>query len=186
VLDTAGWADVVAWLSNEKNVAQLLTDWQAQREQGEHSIATRLDAADAQLRELRGKMGALAETIAETSRGESRRTLQEKLDRYADQVTAEEKKREQLFREAADAKAYAAAGREVREWSRIVAARGRTAAREEQRDVLRALGAQVTIWRDDYRHPDGWPQRYRIILRFTGFTGHPVTLPPAPIVSPTT
>lgn len=185
VLDPAGWADVVAWLSNEENVARLLTDWQAEREQGEHSVSTRLDAADAQLRELRGKMSALAEAIAETTNRESRQVLQEKLDTYAERVRAEEGKREKLLREAQDAKAYAAAGREVRQWTRIVAAQAETFTREEKRDTLRALGAQVKVWRGDYVHPDGWPQRYRIVLHFTGFTGQPVTLPPSRIVSQT-
>ena len=36
----------------------------------------------------------------------------------------------------------------------------------------------------DYVHPDGWPQRYRITLHFTGFTGQPVTLPAAQSVHP--
>jgi hypothetical protein len=50
-------------------------------------------------------------------------------------------------------------------------------AREAQIDALRALGARVTVWRSDYQHPDGWPQRYKVVLTFTGFTGQPVTLP---------
>ncbi len=44
----------------------------------------------------------------------------------------------------------------------------------------KALDARVTIWRADYVHPDDWPQRYRIVLHFTGFTGQPVTLPAHP------
>lgn len=50
--------------------------------------------------------------------------------------------------------------------------------REEQRKTLRALGAEVVVWRANYQHPDGWPQRYRIRLNFTGFTsGQAVTVP---------
>jgi hypothetical protein len=45
--------------------------------------------------------------------------------------------------------------------------------------VHHALDAQVTIWRADHVHEDGWPQRYKITLHFTGFTCQPVTLPPA-------
>ncbi len=61
----------------------------------------------------------------------------------------------------------------------IVAARAATMTREQQRDTLRALGARLTLWRSDYVHPDGWPQRYKIMLHFTGFSGQPTTLPPA-------
>jgi hypothetical protein len=50
----------------------------------------------------------------------------------------------------------------------------------EHRTTLKLLGAEVTVWREDYVHPDGWPQRYKIDLHFTGYTGRaPVTLPPA-------
>jgi hypothetical protein len=62
---------------------------------------------------------------------------------------------------------------------RVVAAEADTFTREEQRDCLRILGAVVTVWRADYVHADGWPQRYRITLNFTGFSGEPETLPPA-------
>ena len=69
--------------------------------------------------------------------------------------------------------------REVREWVRAVAERAGTMTRAQQRATLKALGAEATTWRADYAHPDGWPQRYRIVLHFTGFTGQPVTLPAA-------
>jgi hypothetical protein len=48
---------VVEWLSNEKNVARLLKEWQDNRAHGERSIASRLNAADAQLTSLRAKNG---------------------------------------------------------------------------------------------------------------------------------
>ncbi len=56
--------------------------------------------------------------------------------------------------------------------------RAGTFTREQQRDTLRALGAQLTLWRADAVHDDGWPQRYRVVLTFTGFGAQPVTLPP--------
>lgn len=182
VLDPAGWADVVAWISQEKNVTRLLVDWQTESHKSTHSISTRLDAADAQIALVRAKMGALAESIAETAARESRLVLQQKLDEYADRLRAEEGKRERLLREAHDAQAYAATARDVQEWVRTVADEAATFTRAEQRDTLRALGAQVTVWRADYAHPDGWPQRYQIVLHFTGFRqgrgGEPTTLPP--------
>jgi hypothetical protein len=152
-------------------------------------VSSRLDAATAGIAALRDKMAALAETIAETSNRESRRTLQEKLDEYAERVSAEEGKRDRLLREAREASDYAHAARDVRDWVRLVAASADTFTREEQRTTLRALGAQVTVWREDYVHPDGWPQRYKIVLHFTGFTRateQPVTLPATAmsIVSP--
>jgi hypothetical protein len=113
----------------------------------------------------------------ETTNKESRRTLQEKLDHYGEQVMADERKRERLMREAHDAVEHAREEREVREWVSFVSSKAATASREEQYAVLRALGAHVTIWRADHVHEDGWPQRYRIELRWTGFTGQPVTLP---------
>jgi hypothetical protein len=60
-----------------------------------------------------------------------------------------------------------------------VLAEAETFTREEQQVTLRALGAEATIWREDYAHPDGWPQRYRVRLHFTGFTGQLTILPPA-------
>ena len=179
VLDVAGWAAVVAWLQKERNVERLLAEWQHEEQSTEHSVTSRLDAVADTIAALRAKMDALAETIAETSKGESRRTLQEKLDRYADQVTAEEKKRERLLSEASEAVDHAREAREVREWVRVVARKASTMTRAQQRATLKALGAVATVWRADYVHPDGWPQRYKIRLHWTGFTGQPVTLPAA-------
>jgi hypothetical protein len=92
-------------------------------------------------------------------------------------MTVEERKREKLLGEAHDAVEHARDEREVREWVKIVSGRAATASREEKFAVLRALGARVTIWRADHVHDDGWPQRYKIALHWTGFTGSPVTLP---------
>jgi hypothetical protein len=178
-LDRIGWADVRAWISKPENVSNLLAEWEQEEKNAESSVASRLEAAGATIASLRDKMDALAETISETSKGESRRTLQEKLDRYADQVTAEEGKRERLMREASDATDRAREERDIREWVRVVSGRAENASREEQRAVLMALGARVTVWRTDYIHPDGWPQRYKIVLNFAGFTGQPITLPGA-------
>jgi site-specific DNA recombinase len=181
VLDPTSWADVVAWLSDEKNVARLLADWQEEGQHSEHSIGTRLDAADAQLAALRGKMDALAESIAETTSRESRLVLQQKLDEYAERVRKEDGKRDRLLREAYEAREYAEAAREVREWVQIVASKAATFTPAEQRETLRALGGVVTVWRADYEHTDGWPQRYKVVLHFTGFrsSGEPMTLPPS-------
>ena len=132
---------------------------------------------EATIKTLRDKMNRLAETIADTSDRESRRVLQEKLDTYAAQARKEEGKRERLMREAHDAAQYAKDARDVREWISVVSERTATASRDDQRATLLMLGAQVTIWRKDYVHPDDWPQRYKIELRFTGFTGALVTLP---------
>jgi hypothetical protein len=62
----------------------------------------------------------------------------------------------------------------------LVAERAPTFGPAERAATLRAVGALATIWREDYQHPDGWPQRYQIVLRWTGFTtgGQPVILPP--------
>jgi hypothetical protein len=69
---------------------------------------------------------------------------------------------------------------EVLAWVQVVAERAPTFGPAEQRATLRGLGAVVTVWRADYQHPDGWPQRYQIVLHWTGFTTRqPVTLPPA-------
>src|SRR5262249_41078256 len=143
----------------------------------ENSIASRVEATEATIRTLREKMDSLADTITETANKESRRTLQEKLDNYGEQVMAQEGKREKLLGEEDDAVEHAREEREVREWVKIVSGRATTASREEQVAVLRALGACVTIWRADHVHDDGWPQRYRVVLLWTGFTGEPVTLP---------
>jgi hypothetical protein len=176
-LDPAGWADVRAWLENEENVSRLLAEWEQEERSAETSIASRVEATEATIRMLRDKMNSLADTIAETTNKESRRTLQEKLDYYGDQVTVEERKREKLLGEAHDAVEHARDEREVREWVKIVSGRAATASREEKFAVLRALGARVTIWRADHVHDDRWPQRYKIVLHWTDFTGSPVTLP---------
>jgi site-specific DNA recombinase len=179
VLDPAGWADVLTWLSDPENVERLLADWRAENQGTERSITSRLDAAAAGIARLRDKMDRLAETIAETSERESRRTLQDKLDAYAALVRTEESKRERLLREARDTADHVQAEQDIREWVRIVRERAPTFGPAERATTLRVLGAVVTVWRADYVHPDGWPQRYRIVLRFTGFTGQaPVTLPP--------
>jgi len=176
-LDPAGWADVRMWLEDEENVTRLLAEWEQKQRSAENSVASRVTAVDATIRTLRQKMDSLAETIAETTNKESRRTLQDKLDSYSEQVTAEERKREKLLAEARDAAQYAQDARDVRQWLGVVRERAEGATREEQRTTLLALGAQVTIWRNDHVHQDGWPQRYRIVLNFTGFGGQPVTLP---------
>jgi hypothetical protein len=183
-LDAAAWADVRRWLSSSEEVGRLLADWEALRTEGEHSLSSRLDAADGQIAALRAKMSTLAETIAETSNRESRAVLQAKLDTYAEQVHREEGKRERLVREAAQAADYAAQARSVRDWVSVVAAEAETFTPAEQRDTLKALGAEVRVWREDYAHPDGWTQRYRVTLNFTGLTGQPVTLPASHIVTP--
>jgi len=99
-------------------------------------------------------------------------------------VMAEERKREKLMGEARDAVEHAREEREVREWIGVVTERAATASREEQVVTLRVLGAQVTVWRADHVHDDGWPQRYKIELRWTGFTGQPVTLPARQAANP--
>jgi hypothetical protein len=173
---------VRAWLSDPKNVARLLAEWEQDERSTEQSMASRLEASAATIATLRDKMGRLAETIAETSERESRRTLQDKLDAYAAQVRSEEGKRERLLHEASEAIDHARTARDIREWVRVVAEQAATFTREEQRITLKALGARVTVWRADYVHPDGWPQRYKIRLHFTSFTGQPETLPSAPAV----
>ena len=180
VIDAAGWADILAWLTDGENVARLLADWQEESQNSEHSIGTRLDATNAQIATLQGKMDTLAESIAETAARESRLVLQQKLDEYADKLRREEVKRERLLREAHEVHEYTAAAQQIHEWIRTVASKAATFSREEQRDTLRALGAVMTVWRADYVHADGWPQRYRITLHFTWFrTGdQPVILPP--------
>jgi DNA invertase Pin-like site-specific DNA recombinase len=176
-LDPAAWADVVDWLSNPENVVRLLKEWEQEEQTAESSVATRLEAANAVLSHLRNRMTALADAISETTAKESRQVLQEKLDQLAVQVTRETGKRDQLLRAARDADARARDERDIREWACAVAASASEYTREVQRDTLRALGAQVTVWRSDHMHADGWPQRYKVTLTFTGFTGQPVTLP---------
>jgi hypothetical protein len=177
-VDLPGWADVLDWLSNPENVDRLLTDWHTDNRSTERSMTSRLDAAVATIANLRDKMARLADTIAETDERESRRTLQEKLDAYGAQATKEEKKRTQLLQKARDAALEEQADREMREWVRVVVERAPTFTREEQIYTLKALGAVATVWREDYVHPDGWPQRYQIKLPFTGFSGRAEILPP--------
>ncbi len=179
VLDPAGWADVRAWLSDADNVARFLAEWEQDNKSGEQSISSRVEAADAQLALIRSKMRGLAESIADATSREGRLVLQQKLDEYGERLLTEEGKRERLLHEAREAIAYAEASQGVRDWVHIVAARAATMTREQQRDTLRALGARLTLWRSDYVHPDGWLQRYKITLHFTGFSGQPTTLPPA-------
>jgi site-specific DNA recombinase len=183
-LDPAGWADVRVWLENEDNVRSLLAEWEQDQQSAENSIASRVEAVEATIRTLRDKMNRLAETIADTSDRESRRVLQEKLDTYAAQARKEDGKRERLMREARDAVEHAREEREVREWVSVVSSKAATASREEQVAALLALGAHVTIWRVDHVHEDGWPQRHKIELRFTGFTGQLVTLPARQAANP--
>jgi chemotaxis protein histidine kinase CheA len=177
LLDPAGWADVRAWLSEPKNVARLLKEWEQSEQSAETSLASRIEAATAHLTTLHERMSALADDISETARGESRRVLNEKLDELAQQAQRATAKRDRLVREASEATDRARDERDIREWVCEVAAQSDGYTRELQRDTLRALGAQVTVWRADYVHPDGWPQHYKITPTWTGFTGQPVTLP---------
>jgi hypothetical protein len=176
-LDAAAWADVRAWLENEENVRVLLTEWEQDSRDAEHSLGSRLDASAAQIAYLRGKMSSLAESISETTNKESKRMLQEKLDDYGDQVTAEERKREKLMEEAHDQVEHARAAQEMHAWVRTVAERAPTFTREEQRTCLKALGARMTVWNSGHVHPDGWPQHYRVTLHWADATGQPVVLP---------
>jgi hypothetical protein len=176
-LDPLAWADVVDWLRDEENVSRLFAEWERKRQEGVSSLASRLDAVNAQLASLRERMSALADAISETSRGESRAVLQEKLDALAEQLTRENDKREQLLRDGREARDRARDERDMRIWAREVAQRAGEFTREQQRDTLRALGAHVEVWRSDYTHEDGWPQRYKVTLTWTGFAGQPVTLP---------
>ncbi len=182
VLDPCGWADVRAWLSKEENVSRLLAEWEQEDQSAEHRLSSRLNAADAQIALVGDKMSRLADTIAETADRESRHVLQVKLDDYSAQVRAQEAKKARLVQEASEAASYAEQARTVREWVARVDADADTFTPVERRTTLKALAAQVTIWRDDHVHADDWPQRYRIILHFTGFTGQPVTLPAHPVL----
>jgi site-specific DNA recombinase len=183
-LDRVGWADVRAWLEKPENVKRWLAEWEQEEKSAENSVASRLEANAATLATLRDKMTALADDISETPRGESRQVLKEKLDQLATQLTREHGKREKLLREASDATDRARDERDIREWVRVVSQRAETASREYQCGLLRALGAKATIWRTDYQHPDGWPQRYKIVLNWTGFTGQPITLPATHVTNP--
>jgi len=176
-LDPVGWADVREWLRDPKNVERLLAEWRRREQTGEQSAASRLQAITAQLTALRDKLGRLSDAIAETENTESRRALQEKLDATATQVQREEAKRVRLLQEERDAASYARDERDIRVWVCEVALQAEHFTPIEQRAALRALGAEATIWRADHVHADGWPQRYRITLNFTGLSGQPVALP---------
>jgi hypothetical protein len=177
VLDPAAWADIVTWLSNPKNVARLMQEWEQEEQHAQSSIGSRIDVVNAQLVHLRDRMSALADSISETSVRESRRTLQEKLDDLSAQYTREESKRERLLRDAQQERDRARDARDICAWAAEVSERAGEFTPEMQIDTLRALGARVMVWRGDYQHPDKWPQRYKVTLTFTGFTGHAVTLP---------
>jgi DNA invertase Pin-like site-specific DNA recombinase len=183
-LDPHGWADARAWISKPENVSNLLAEWEQEEKSAESSVASRLEAAAATIADLRARMADLADDISETSKGESRQVLKDKLDELATQLTRENGKREKLLREARDATDRARDERDIRAWVRVVAQHAETASREEMRAVLMALGAQATIWRADYAHPDGWPQRYKIVLNFASFTGAPIALPASHAANP--
>jgi site-specific DNA recombinase len=177
ISDPAGWRDVVVWQSEPENVARLFALWEEQQTQAERSLSSRLAAADATITELRARMGRIVDTISETADRESRHVLQEKLDAYAAQVHREEGKRAQLVQEGEEAAQRAQAQADMAALVAVVAEQAPTFGRAEQRATLRALGAELTLWREDYIHPDGWPKRYKVKLTFTGLTGEPVTLP---------
>ncbi len=168
---------LVARLRDVKNVTRLLADWQRARKQGRDSMASRLAAADAQIASLHDSV-LLTQAISEVSAAASRAALTSGLDDLSAQLAREHVKREQLVREAADERAYALGASEMREWARLVSERAGSFTREQQRDTLRALGAQLTLWRADAVHDDDRPQRDRVVLTFTGFGAQPVTLPP--------
>jgi len=140
VLDPAAWADIVEWLSDPKNVARLMDEWQQQEQHAQSTITSRMDAVNAQLAHLRERMTALAEAISETSRGESRAVLQEKLDALGEQVTRENGKREQLLRDAQQERDRARDARDICAWAAAVSERAGEFSREAQVDTLRALG----------------------------------------------
>jgi hypothetical protein len=180
ILDPAAWADVRAWLSDEKNVSRLLAEWEQEEKSVKNSATSRLEASAATIRQLRENMNNLIDTIAMTSNRDSRRYLQERLDTLSEQMTKEEGKRERLVTEAREAVDRAKDARDIREWVSTVASHADYFTRlEQQVAVLHALDAQVAVWRADHVHEDGWPQRYKITLHFTGFTGQTETLPPA-------
>jgi hypothetical protein len=184
-LDPRGWADVRAWLSNEKNVSRLLTEWEQEEKNVNNSAASRLEASAATIRELCENRNNLIDTIAQTNNRDSRRVLQERLDQLSERISREEGKRERLMAEAKEAVDHAKDARDIREWVTTVASRADTFTRLEQVAVLHALDAQVEVWRADHVHEDGWPQRYRITLHFTGFTtGQLVTLPARRSINP--
>jgi uncharacterized protein YigA (DUF484 family) len=170
---------VRASLSDEDNVRRLLAEWEQEEKSVKNSAASRLEASAATIRQLRENMNNLIDTIGMTSNRDSRRVLQERLDTLSEQMTKEEGKRERLVTEAREAVDRAKDARDIRQWVATVASRADTFTRLEQVAALQALGAQVAVWRADHVHEDGWPQRYKITLHFTGFTGQTETLPPA-------
>jgi site-specific DNA recombinase len=189
-LDPLGWADVRIWLSDPANVERLLRDWQEQSARNVASAGSRLAAVEATLADLRQKMAELGTDIDETTQRESRRVLLAQLDAHAVQLEQEEAKRAQIMREGETASEQAAAALGLRERIQRAAVRAARADPAQQRALLRALGAEVTLWRADYQHPDGWPQRYKIRLHWTGWTSGqspeqaeegyaPITLPPS-------
>ena len=173
-----------AWLSDEKNVSRLLAEWEREEKSVENSAMARLEAVAANTARLRVSMNNLAESIAETSSREGRQPLQEKMELYAGQLRKEDAKRERLMAEASAAVDHAKDAHDIREWVSVVASRADSFTPLEQVTALHALGAQVTVWNENYVHEDGWPQRYKITLHFTGFTGQPVTLPATHTVKP--
>jgi recombinase-like zinc beta ribbon protein len=175
--DAATWLDVREWLEKPENVAQLLDEWMRKEQRAKNSIASRLEAVEATSATLRDKMGRLADTIADTADPISRRVLQEKLDGYAAQLRAEEAKRERLMGEGSDGAGQEMDAQSIRAWVAHISERAPTMTRAEQVTALHALGARMTVWRKDYVHADGWPQRYKITLHWSGFTGQTVMLP---------
>jgi hypothetical protein len=170
---------VRAWLRDEDNVRRLLAEWEQEESSVENSAMTRLEVVMANIKRLRENIDNLTDSIAEQNSREARQSLQEKLELRTDQMRKEEAKRERLMREANAAVDYAKDARDIREWVSVVASRADSFTRLEQVTALRALGAQVTVWREDHEHEDGWPQRYKVTLHFTGFTGRTETLPPS-------
>jgi DNA invertase Pin-like site-specific DNA recombinase len=165
-LDAAVWRDVLAWLSDERNVRDLLADWRAQGEQATESAASRIAATDAVMKSLRTKMTNLALAVAETADPDSRHVLQSRLDEYAAQLRIETAKRERLQGEAAAADAHAAQLATLTDWTREVTRRAGSFTWEEQRQALKALGVQVDVWRPrDEAHAGAYAQqRYRVRL----------------------
>ena len=138
MLDPQAWADIVEWLANSKNVARLIDEWQQEERKAQDSIGSRMDAVNAQLAQLQGRMSALAKAISETSNRESRRTLREKLDQLSAQYTRDEGKRDQLVRDTQAERDRAREARDVCAWATEVADRAGEFTREMQIDTLRA------------------------------------------------
>ncbi len=179
-LDPSGWADVRAWLSKQENVSRLLADWEQEDASPGKSLASRLNAADDQIAALGARIANKRKFAELVDDDQERAEMAAEVSELRAQVRAQEAKKARLVTEAADAASYAEQARTVREWVTRVDADADTFTPAERRATLKALDARVTIWRADYVHPDDWPQRYRIVLHFTGFTGQPVTLPAHP------